>query len=115
MSNHLFDKANELINGASTIVIATHVNTDGDAVGSSLGLYNYLKDIGKNVDIFIDSVIPENLITLPGVDEINNKKSNKTNNYEKNHHHRSNGSYVSVCIRTEARICGLQRDCNAHA
>ena len=73
MSNHLFDKANELINGASTIVIATHVNTDGDAVGSSLGLYNYLKDIGKNVDIFIDSVIPENLITIPGVENINEK------------------------------------------
>jgi len=74
MINSLFDKANELISAASNIAITTHINTDGDAVGSSLGLYNYLKDIGKNVDIFIDSIIPENLITLPGVEEINNKK-----------------------------------------
>ena len=72
--NSLFDEVYGKIAEANVIAIATHINVDGDAMGSSLGLYNHLKNIGKSVDIFIDSVIPENLRTLPGVDEINNKK-----------------------------------------
>ncbi len=72
--NSLFEEAFEKISEANTIAVATHINVDGDAMGSALGMYNHLKNIGKNVDIFIDSVIPENLKTLPGVEEINNKK-----------------------------------------
>lgn len=72
--NSLYEQAYDKVLGANTIALTTHINTDGDAVGSTLGLYHYLVSIGKNVDVFIDSVIPENLITLDGVSEINNKK-----------------------------------------
>ena len=34
------------------ILITTHKNPDGDAVGSSLGWYNFLKKLGKSVKIF---------------------------------------------------------------
>ena len=71
--NNLFDEAFAKISEANTIAITTHINVDGDAMGSSLGMYNYLKNIGKNVDIFIDSVIPENLRSLPGVEYVNEK------------------------------------------
>ncbi len=34
---------NELISGAGSVAIAGHVRPDGDAVGSTLALYNYIK------------------------------------------------------------------------
>ena len=72
--HNLFAKANEMISSSQNIAIITHINTDGDAIGSSLGLYHYLINIGKNVDVFIDSIIPDNLTFLPGIDIINNRK-----------------------------------------
>lgn len=47
------DNILEEINNANKIVILTHENPDGDAIGSSLGLYNALKSMGKNPDIII--------------------------------------------------------------
>ena len=43
----------EKINQAETIVILTHENPDGDAMGSSLAMYHALKAYGKNPDIII--------------------------------------------------------------
>lgn len=63
------DNILEEINKASSIAILTHENPDGDAMGSSLALYNALKTYGKNVDI----IIPEYSRTfefLPGAEEI---------------------------------------------
>lgn len=64
------DKILEEINKAESIVILTHENPDGDAIGSSLALYNALKDFGKeNVDV----IIPEYsrcFEFLPGASEI---------------------------------------------
>ena len=74
MNKNLFDEASSKINEANTIAIITHINTDGDAVGSTLGFYHYLKNIGKKVDVFIDSVIPENLKFLDAIDKINDRQ-----------------------------------------
>ena len=63
------DQILEEINQANSIVILTHDNPDGDAVGSSLALYQALKNYGKDVDL----VIPEHSRTfdfLPAIDEI---------------------------------------------
>ena len=49
------DNILEEINKAESIVILTHENPDGDAVGSSLALYNALKNYGKNADVIIKS------------------------------------------------------------
>ena len=47
--NSLIEKINE----ASNIVILTHEKPDGDAIGSSLAMYYFLKDMNKTVDIVI--------------------------------------------------------------
>ena len=47
------DNILEQINKAEKIVILTHENPDGDAMGSSLAMYQALKNYGKNPDIII--------------------------------------------------------------
>lgn len=73
------DNIVEEINKAQNIVILTHENPDGDAVGSSLALYNGLKKICKTADV----IIPEysNIFKfLPGSDEI--RKAGKDERYD---------------------------------
>lgn len=63
------DNIIEEISSSKSIVILTHEMPDGDAIGSSLALYNGLKQIGKNADV----VIPEFSKTfefLPNSDKI---------------------------------------------
>jgi phosphoesterase RecJ-like protein len=66
---------------ASTISIITHWSPDGDAMGSSLGLYHYLKDKKKNVKVIVPNDYPDFLKWLPGnntvlVHEKEEKKAN---------------------------------------
>ncbi len=53
---------------AKTIYIATHVNPDGDAIGSSLALCIALKKMGKNAKVIIPSHA-DNFSFLPGLSE----------------------------------------------
>lgn len=50
---------------ASSILIVTHVNPDGDAIGSLLGLTIGLREIGKVVDAAVDGGVPDYLRYLP--------------------------------------------------
>lgn len=62
---------NELVSGANTIAISAHVRPDGDAVGSTLGLYNYIKNNwpDKKVTVFLEK--PEEIYSyLKGYEEI---------------------------------------------
>ena len=73
------DNILEEINKAESIVILTHENPDGDAIGSSLALYNALKNYGKTVDV----IIPEYsrcFEFLPGADII--KKESDVRQYD---------------------------------
>lgn len=73
------DNILEEINKAESIVIVTHENPDGDAVGSSLALYHALKDYGKNPDV----IIPEYsrcFDFLPGIEEV--KKESDIEQYD---------------------------------
>ena len=63
------DNILEEINKAEKIVILTHENPDGDAIGSGLAMYHALKAYGKKPDI----IVPEHSRTfncLPGIDEL---------------------------------------------
>lgn len=63
------DNIKEEIERASTIALLTHEYPDGDAMGSTLGMYNALKIMGKRVD----AIVPEFARTfefLPGANEI---------------------------------------------
>lgn len=74
------DKILEEINKAQSIVILTHENPDGDAVGTSLALYNALKLFGKdNVDLIIPEC-PKTFMFLPNAIEI--KKESNIQNYD---------------------------------
>lgn len=58
-----------IIKNNNNFVITAHHHPDGDAIGSSIGLYLALKKIGKNVDIVIDEV-PKTFKYLAGYDDI---------------------------------------------
>ena len=73
------DNILEEINKAESIVILTHENPDGDAIGSGLALYNALKQIGKNPDIIIPEY-PRTFEFLPGSNEI--KKESNVEKYD---------------------------------
>lgn len=57
------------IDKANSIVVLTHENPDGDAIGTGLALYNALKLYGKNPDIIIPEY-PRIFEFLPGISEI---------------------------------------------
>ncbi|MEY2719449.1 MAG: hypothetical protein RLZZ273_815 [Bacteroidota bacterium] len=52
------------------IVITTHINPDGDALGSSLGLYHWLQGRGKQVSVVIPNAAPANMAWLPGFEDL---------------------------------------------
>lgn len=58
------------LKSAQRVVITAHVNPDGDAIGSSLGLMHALKALGKEVQVFIDDDIPAAFSVLPGYELI---------------------------------------------
>lgn len=52
-----------------TITITCHVKPDGDAIGSVLGLYHYLKT-DHEVSIIVPSDYPEFLAWMPGIENV---------------------------------------------
>lgn len=52
------------------IVITTHHKPDGDAMGSSLGLYNYLIQQGHHVKVITPTDYPDFLSWMPGNGEV---------------------------------------------
>ena len=62
------------IHTAKRIVILTHESPDGDAVGSSLGMYIALKSLKKDVDVVIDEY-SRVFNFLPYIDEIKKESS----------------------------------------
>ena len=58
------------IGRASKILIGTHLNPDGDALGSALGLALYLESLGKTVEVLCHHPAPKNLRFLPTVDRV---------------------------------------------
>jgi bifunctional oligoribonuclease and PAP phosphatase NrnA len=48
------------------IAIITHKNPDGDAIGSSMALYHYLKNLGHSVSVVTPNDYPDNLKWIPG-------------------------------------------------
>ncbi|MCB9359834.1 MAG: bifunctional oligoribonuclease/PAP phosphatase NrnA [Flavobacteriales bacterium] len=58
------------INQANYIVITTHKSPDGDAIGSSLGLYHYLKNRGKRAIVIVPDAFPDFLKWMSLSDDI---------------------------------------------
>jgi phosphoesterase RecJ-like protein len=60
----------DLLAQPQKIVITTHHKPDGDAMGSSLGLYNYLIQQGHHAKVITPSDYPHFLSWMPGNEEV---------------------------------------------
>lgn len=70
ISQDKIDRVRALIDGSSKILITTHVSPDGDALGSSLGLYHYLVSRGKNVKVMVPNSFPYFLKWMHGANDV---------------------------------------------
>ncbi len=58
------------LRAANRVVVTSHVNPDGDAVGSSIGMARILRRMGKSVVIWLHDPPPRLYLPLPGVERI---------------------------------------------
>ncbi len=61
-----------IIKSADLIAITTHINPDGDAIGSLIAFYEIVKAMGKETFMVVDDVIPEKYNFMPSVKHILN-------------------------------------------
>jgi len=59
----------KLFSEKSDVLITTHYNPDGDAIGSSLALYHFLLSQGIQSRVLIPNELPSFLQWMPGVDQ----------------------------------------------
>lgn len=64
------EKNLQLLAQPKNIAITTHHKPDGDALGSSLGLYHWLKAKGHQVNIVLSSDFPSFLDWMPGREDV---------------------------------------------
>jgi len=79
MKKSEIEKIKQLLNQSKNIVIISHRNPDGDAMGSTLGLYHFLKKTHQNVIVISPNEFPDNLAFLPGSDQVLFYEKNKEN------------------------------------
>ncbi len=65
-------KVRELLSKYNNIIIVPHKNPDGDAIGSALGLFHFLKALGKSSQIIVPNDYPKFLKWIPGNETILN-------------------------------------------
>jgi len=63
-------EAAERLQKAKKLILTAHINPDGDALGSALGLQGILQALGKEVLVLIDDELPKNFSFLPGYDTV---------------------------------------------
>lgn len=70
-------KAVQALRQADRIVLASHINPDGDSLGSMLGLGWALTALGKEITLLSADGVPEIYRWMPGADQIH-KKTERT-------------------------------------
>lgn len=68
ISNENIEKLKNLIDGANTIGVVSHVNPDGDNLGSSLGFARALRNYGKDTEVVGHDAIDNYLKFLPDLE-----------------------------------------------
>lgn len=83
MNEKTIQVVKNLLDSPQKIVIIGHKNPDGDAIGSSLGLSFFLKNLGHKTQVVMPNDFPDFLKWLPGVDEIivHEKETEKSTQY----------------------------------
>lgn len=64
------ESARALISQSNKISITCHISPDGDAIGSSLALYWYLREKGKEVTVVVPNMFPDFLKWMEGSESI---------------------------------------------
>ena len=67
---HSYGSLLGLLDRYDNFALSTHINPDGDAIGSELSLYLFLTQLGKTVRIFNTDAVPVNYRFLPFWDNI---------------------------------------------
>lgn len=70
LTNSQISQTEKQIKEAQKIVIVTHLSPDGDAMGSSLGLYHYLLSMGKDVRVVVPNAFPYFLKWMNGAKDV---------------------------------------------
>lgn len=65
-----YAEATAALDAAGRVLLVTHLNPDGDAIGSLLGLANALRARGIVFDMAVDGGVPDYLAFLPGADAV---------------------------------------------
>lgn len=60
-----FKEIIKILKNDDNFIVATHMNPEGDAIGSALGLAGGLKEHGKNAVVYCKDAVPSNLMFLP--------------------------------------------------
>lgn len=61
------------VKGAKAVLIGTHLNPDGDALGCALAVSYYLDQIGVPCEVLCHHSPPRNLMFLPGLERVREK------------------------------------------
>lgn len=75
MKRQALEDAKHQIIKAGKIVIAGHINPDGDSIGSLLSLGLGVEQLSKNVQMVSSDGVPEKYRSLPGADRVIKKAS----------------------------------------
>ncbi len=70
MSLPIYQKIDDLIRQARHILLLTDERIDGDTMGSTMGLYHTLKELGKKVEVFSPKPLPQTFAYLPSVEVV---------------------------------------------
>ena len=70
MNTSEIKEVKELLSSPKKIVIIPHKNPDGDAIGSTLGLYHYLTGLGHDAQVITPNDYPRFLKWIPGENTI---------------------------------------------
>lgn len=60
----------ELLSKPHNVLLVSHINPDGDAIGSTMGMYHFLQKTGHNVKAMVPNAFPDFLAWLPGTKNI---------------------------------------------
>ncbi|MEK6537981.1 MAG: bifunctional oligoribonuclease/PAP phosphatase NrnA, partial [Nitrospirota bacterium] len=69
------DKIIQIIREKGSFMLTTHMNPEGDAIGSTLAMALALSSIGKNVTINTADPVPKILKFLPSSDSVHQVKT----------------------------------------
>lgn len=72
-----FDEISKVVQKNHNFLITSHINLDGDAIGSELALYFILKKLNKKAIILNQNRLPKIYDFLPGSDKVNYLNNNR--------------------------------------